>query len=119
VYPSIKQIWLIGSRADGSAKPSSDWDYIVMADQSALDALSVDSRFNDPAIDLLVVYDGDQFRKPWPDGSREKHGSLTGWNWKETSEGKATYRATKPRDDDDFNVSVMTGVATRVNFTPE
>jgi Polymerase beta, Nucleotidyltransferase len=101
-YPSIKQVWLIGSRADGSARPSSDWDYVVMADHSTLDALSAAPRFNDPAVDLLVVCDGDHFRKPWPDGDREKHGSLTGWDWQETSESKATYKATKPRDDDDF-----------------
>jgi hypothetical protein len=62
--------------------------------------------FNDPRVDLLVVYDGDNFRKPWPDGDREKHGSLSGWDWKQTSCGEAVYRATKPRDDDDFYASI-------------
>ena len=113
-YPSIKQIWLIGSRADGSAKSSSDWDYIVMADQSTLDALSAAPHFNDPVIDLLVVYDGNQFRKPWPDGDKEKRGSLTGWEWKEISEINATYKATKPQDNDDFCSWITLGRAVRV-----
>ncbi len=114
-YPSIKQVWLIGSRADGSAKPSSDWDYFVMADQSTLDALSAAKRFNDPAIDLLVVYDGDHFRKPWADGDREKHGSLKEWDWQETTQsGEATYRATKPLDNDDFYSWIKQGRAARI-----
>ena len=54
-----------------------------MADQSTLDALSAAPRFNDPAVDLLVVYDGNQFRKPWSDGDRQKHGSLKCWEWRD------------------------------------
>jgi predicted nucleotidyltransferase len=113
-YPSIKQVWLIGSRADGSAKSSSDWDYVVIADLNTLNGLSTTLRFNDPCIDLLVVYDGDQFRKPWLDAEREKHGSLTGWEWREITEREATYRATKPRDDDDFYSWIKQARATRV-----
>ncbi len=85
-----------------------------MADQSTLDALSAAPRFNDPSVDLLVVYDGDQFRKPWPEGDREKHGSLTGWEWRKTSESTATYKSIKPRDGDDFNVWMTTATAVRV-----
>jgi hypothetical protein len=32
-YGAIKEVWLIGSRAAGSANPSSDWDYIAFADR--------------------------------------------------------------------------------------
>ncbi len=85
-----------------------------MADQSTLDALSAAPRFNDPAVDLLVVYDGNQFRKPWSDGDRQKHGSLKGWAWKEISEVEATYRATKLRDDDESNVWIRMATAVRV-----
>ena len=114
-YPSIREVWLIGSRATGSAKPSSDWDYIVFADQITLQSLTDDRRFNNPHMDLLVVYDGDSFRKPWLDGDREKHGSLSGWDWKQTSGGEAVYRATKPREDDDFNASITQGRAVRIH----
>jgi predicted nucleotidyltransferase len=72
-------VWLIGSRAAGSASPNSDWDYLVFADRQTFDDLARNEAFNDPEIDLLVVYDGDQFSKPWPDDSRQKKGSLLGW----------------------------------------
>ena len=101
-YPSIQEVWLIGSRAAGLAKRRSDWDYIVIADQITLQSLAASPRFNDPRVDLLVVYDGGNFRKPWPVGDREKHGSLSGWHWSQSSDVEAVYRATKPRDDDDF-----------------
>ena len=116
-YPTIKTVWLIGSRADDSASASSDWDYIVVADWHTLNALSGDTAFNDTAIDLLVVYDGDNFRKPWPDGDRLKTGSLSGWGWRQVSETEATYRAAKPREDDDFYVLVTEGTARRVHPT--
>ena len=110
-YPAIKEVWLIGSRANGSAKPSSDWDYLVMADCSTLRALSVHAAFNDPTVDLLVVYDGNNFRKPWPDGYREKKGSLAGWEWRRISGTDARYKTTKPPEDDDW---VKEGAAKRV-----
>jgi Nucleotidyltransferase domain len=116
-YPSIKEVWLIGSRADGSAKPTSDWDYIILANQGVLAALSKTSTFNQPDIDLLVVFDGDNFRKPWADGQREKRGSLSGWEWRAISATAATYRATKAGEGEDFNVDVRIGRAIRVHPT--
>lgn len=85
-----------------------------MADQSTLDALSAAPHLNNSTVDLLVVYDGDQFRKPWWDGDREKRGSLSWWEWQETSENHATYKATKPRDNDDFCSWISLGRAVRV-----
>lgn len=114
-YPAIREVWLIGSRADNTASPSSDWDYLAFADRFTFDDLARrDGDLNDPAIDLLLVYDDDQFCKPWPDGERQKKGSLSGWEWRKQSDTHATYRATKPRGGDDFNVQVTTGTATRV-----
>jgi hypothetical protein len=118
-YPAIAEVWLIGSRADGSAQNTSDWDYLVIADQGTLESLSAKPEFNDPEVDVLVVYDGDNFRKPWLDGDREKHGSLTGWDWNRTSETEARYRATKPRSNDDFNSWVSQGRAVRVYARPK
>jgi hypothetical protein len=116
-HPSIKEVWLIGSRADGSAKPTSDWDYIIFADQGVLSALSTTSTFNKRDIDLLVVFDGDNFRKPWADGQREKRGCLSGWEWRPISTSTAAYRATKAREGEDFNVDVHVGKAIRVHPT--
>jgi len=113
-YPAIAEVWLIGSRADGSAQHTSDWDYLVVADLITLESLSATPEFNEPNVDLLVVYDGDNFRKPWRDGDREKHGSLSGWDWKQTSEIEAHYRATKPRSNDDFYSWVRQGRAVKI-----
>lgn len=117
-HPAIAEVWLIGSRADGSARPTSDWDYLVIADQGTLESLSAKPEFNALDVDLLVVYDGDNFRKPWPDGDREKHGSLSGWDWNQTSETEAHYRATKARSNDDFYSWVSEGRAVRVYGRP-
>jgi len=47
-------------------------------------------------------------------GGRLKHGSLSDWHWHIALDSiKATYRATKPKSGDDFNVSVMEQVAQR------
>lgn len=89
-----------------------------MADQATLESLSSKPELNDLQVDLLLVYDGDNFRKPWLDGDREKHGSLSGWDWNKTSEDEARYRATKARSDDDFCVSVSQGRAVRVYARP-
>jgi hypothetical protein len=117
-YPAIAEVWLIGSRADGSAQNTSDWDYIVIADPSTLESLSGTLEFNEPNVDLLVVYDGGNFRKPSPDEDREKHGSLSGWDRNQTSETEAHYRATKARSNDDFYSWVSECRAVRVYGRP-
>jgi hypothetical protein len=92
-----------------------DWDYIVFADKDVLRQLRREKSLKRAGIDLLVVYDGDSFVEPWPEGGRLKHGSLSDWHWHIALDGiKATYRATKPKSGDDFNVSVMEQVAQRI-----
>jgi len=113
-YPEITAIWLIGSRADGSNLPMSDWDYIAIAGELTLSALSEDISFNNPAIDLFIVYDGDQFQKPWANGNRVKKGSLSNWKWQQTSVLEATYRATKARKGGDIFPPATQGHARRV-----
>lgn len=89
-YPCIKEIWLIGSRANSSHRPDSDWDYLVWSDDDQLfDMLSQDVSFHDPSVDLLIVRD-ELFAKPWlePDGSRKKGEDLYGpygLRWRRTS----------------------------------
>jgi len=114
-HPSIREIWLLGSRAAGTQKADSDWDFFVFADRETFEALASQPRFNRPNVDLLVVYDDDNFRKPWPDGDRVKKGALSGWAWKATGDN-ATYRATKPLDGDDFRVDVLEGRAVRIDL---
>lgn len=101
-YPDVIGVWLIGSRAEGSERPNSDWDYLVFANHGVLRSLIQRKNFKTSEIDLLVVYDGDRFMKPWRDGSLIKRGSLSGWQWERISETEATYKATKFSEDGDF-----------------
>jgi len=66
----------------------SDWDYIAIAGELTLSALSEDISFNNPAIDLFIVYDGDQFQKRWANGNRVKKGSLSNWKWQQRWPGE-------------------------------
>jgi hypothetical protein len=112
-YPDIESVWLIGSRANGTSRPESDWDLIAFGSQSIFQSLRSDVRFHHEHIDLVVVYDGDTFEKPW--GEREKGGSLSGWRWLRQSATRAVYRATKPifneRGEEEFEVKVTQCVA--------
>lgn len=98
-YPSIREVWLFGSRANGSARLESDWDYMAFADDATLTALRADSRFHRARIDLKIVTDGIQFAAPWPGPGRSDNGSLAkvdgGWHWHRLSPTQVTYRATK------------------------
>lgn len=112
--PGIREIWLFGSRAAGSARPDSDWDFLVFADESTFSRLAAASTFNHPEIDLLVVYDGNSFCKPWWDGHRLKRGTLSKWCWTPISDTEATYRATKEKGGDEFGVDVSIARAVRI-----
>jgi len=91
-FPGISAIWLIGSRANGTAKPLSDWDILVFADKQIFTVLKMDESYHRGAVDLLVVIDGDNFMKPY---GGEKTGSLTKWKWKEISDDDAEYEGIK------------------------
>jgi Polymerase beta, Nucleotidyltransferase len=96
-YPCIVQIWLFGSRANGTSTAHSDWDYLVFSsDDRLLNLLSQDLRFNRPQMDLFVVTDGICFTRPWPDkeGFNKKgylDATAAGWQWKNISETEARY----------------------------
>jgi len=101
-YPAIREVWLIGSRANGTEGASSDWDYLAFADDNTLADLSRSVRFNWRGVDLLVVVDKVNFAEPWVNDKGQKTGSLAAddWNWKRITETEASYRATKPGPDD-------------------
>lgn len=92
-------VWLIGSRANGTARKNSDWDLLVMGDAELLERLSRTAPT--PNVDLLVLFDGESFASPWDSGSSKvrKSGSLSDWAWRQTSESEAIYSGTKwPND---------------------
>ena len=97
-YPRITKIWLFGSRANNGSRADSDWDLLVFGSRDILKSLRTDTRFHADFVDLLMVHNGNDFRKPW--GEKPKNGSLSGWDWKEVDSNNATYRATKPKYDE-------------------
>ena len=107
-YPQISSVWLFGSRANQNARADSDWDLLVFGSRDILRLLKIDTRFHNRSVDLLVVYDGENFVEAREEG--RKSGSLSEWAWKEEDQSTATYRATKPIYDENgkeqFNVKV-------------
>jgi len=92
-HPSVTEMWLLGSRANGTAKATSDWDILAFADESTFNALRDHHELQHPDVDLLVVKSADgRFEKPW---GRTKSGTLEKWQWNRLSETEATYRSTK------------------------
>ena len=108
------EVWLIGSRANPRDRPPKDWDFLVFGDERLLGELRERPLIQD--LDLLVVFDGDEFESPWvrPTDGAKKTGSLSGWQWRRIGQDDATYRATKERDGDNFAVDVTTSHAIRV-----
>lgn len=106
-YPSIRSIWLIGSRANPSEETPHDWDFFIFATPNVLNALRENTSYRHPDIDLLVVTDGDNFESPWPHPNHPtsfKRGHLfsrrsakgiesPGWEWEEISNIEALYTA--------------------------
>lgn len=92
-------VWLIGSRANGTTKNTSDWDFVVFGDEELINRLTDLPPPED--IDALVVYDGDRFRCPWPRKSDGciKRGSLSEWKWTPKSPTEVEYLAIKAGDD--------------------
>ena len=108
------EIWLIGSRANGTAKETSDWDFVVFGGREVLAALQREARV--ASLDLLVVVDDDTYIGPWPrvEDGEPKTGNWKLWKWQKLSEDQATYEATKWADEDDYpDISTKRAVRVR------
>ena len=108
------EIWLIGSRANGTAKETSDWDFVVFGGPQVLVALQQETPV--ASLDLLVVVDPHTYISPWPrvEDGQPKKGNWGQWKWRKVSEDQATYEATKWADEDDYpDISTKRGVRVR------
>ena len=114
--PGLGDVWLIGSRANGTAKDSSDWDFIAMGTIATLDFLKKSTLFHRSDVDFLVVTDGDGFMSAW--GGREKGGYLSEWGWEQQSETLANYNQTKWIDSTDGS-DVQTTRVRAIRVWPE
>ncbi len=97
-YSEIESVWLFGSRANAPYSEESDWDLFIFANGRVLDSLKTDTELRRENIDLLVVFNGNDFKAPWKQPGEEhlplKYGSLTGlgqWGWEEISDVEAVY----------------------------
>ena len=97
----FSQIWLIGSRSNATAHPSSDWDLLVFGCFGTPEILRNNVAIDRSKFDALVVYNGNDFMDPWDC----KRGSLSSWGWEQTSEVDAVYVGTKSDERTDRVVS--------------
>jgi hypothetical protein len=99
------EVWLIGSRANQTSTEASDWDLLVFGSQQLLESLAREAPI--AGVDLLVVFDGEQFKSPWPrpEDGHFKCGSLTRWKWTKLSDDAATYEGSKWIDDETWDTS--------------
>jgi hypothetical protein len=71
-YPSIREVWLFGSRANNREREGSDWDYLVFGDDDRLlNSLHLDTQFNEPGIDLFFLAAPGIAMKPWIDATHK------------------------------------------------
>lgn len=90
--PSVREVWLLGSRANNTERENSDWDLLAFADQSTFNTISEDESLHLSNVDLLVVHsENGTFEKPW--GDKKKKGSLNSWSWVRTTDREATYES--------------------------
>ena len=108
----IESIWLLGSRANGTSREDSDWDFLIFGDDEVLEAIRTDISHRRANIHLFVVTDGNHFESLWPHGTDTEcirgclHGSLddstgdwsSGWCWEKVTATEAHY--TTPREPD-------------------
>ncbi len=114
--PEITEVWLIGSRANDKARVDSDWDLLVFGSDRTLAALQKNRSLRCPEIDLLVVYNGNDFQAPWKtESGKSKSGSLTEWEWEREKDShvRAHYKGTKGKDGE-FEITVTREVAKRI-----
>ena len=93
--PGIKEIWLLGSRANGTARDDSDWDLLVLGDDETLKAFRRNPSLHRPDVDCLVATN-DQFVNAW--GEKMKSGSMPAWEWVRLNDFFAEYTEKKWKD---------------------
>jgi len=83
-FPQVQEIWLFGSRADGTSSEASDWDLLVLSgDSLTAEAVAAANHFRRDDYALFIAR-GNEFRCPWPrskDGAIES-GNFQNWKWR-------------------------------------
>ena len=110
IHSGIESIWLFGSRANGTFRLDSDWDFFIFGTRAMLDALRADDTLRHPNAEIFIVYDRNRFECPWPGDDGIKRGRLQnsadidrevwvyGYRWHKITETEATYISTRNPD---------------------
>lgn len=111
--PDLESIWLIGSRANGMATESSDWDFVAFGTRNTLTFLRGATLLHREKTDFFVVTNGDDFEAAW--GERSKTGSLSEWEWEQLSASESEYTQAKwVEREDGSRVKLTRARATKV-----
>ena len=113
VSPGLSSVWLVGSRANGTARPTSDWDFLAFGSEETLTFLQSATALHRQETDFLVVTNGEDFQAAW--GEPQKTGSLSEWQWSQLTATDAEYMQSKwVEHEDGSGVKVSQSRATRV-----
>jgi hypothetical protein len=94
VLVSCLEIRAVWSSADaGSCLASTSHQLIVFADKPTLLSLRRSGELHRADVELLVVFDGDQFENAW--GPLRLSGSLSRWSWRQVSDELAYFDESK------------------------
>ena len=94
VLVSCLEIRAVWSSADaGSSLAAGSHQLIVFADRPTLLSLRKSERLHRADVELLVVFDGDQFESAW--GPQRLSGSLSRWAWRQVSDELAYFDESK------------------------
>jgi hypothetical protein len=82
---ALREIWLIGSRANGTYGDSSDYDLVLIGSDELYTVLHAHPELSDPAFDVFAGPDVSTLVAPWSDKG------MCDLEWVPTSNEAATY----------------------------
>jgi hypothetical protein len=85
----IRAVWSVGHADLALARPDSAGALLAFADRATLQALRRSDYLHRADVELLVVFDGNQFENAW--GPRRLSGSLARWAWRPVTDQLAYY----------------------------
>ena len=85
----IRALWSIGHADLALARPDSAGELLAFADRPTLQMLRKSDHLHRADVELLVVFDGNQFENAW--GPHRISGSLARWAWRPVTDELAYY----------------------------
>jgi hypothetical protein len=85
----IRAVWSVGHADRALSSPDSACGLLVFADRPTLQRLRKSDYLHRADVELLVVFDGNQFENAW--GQQRLSGSLARWAWRPVTDELAYY----------------------------